>query len=58
MRRADYVRFERAFERLYLQYCHAGMSPHLARDRAADDAWAEYERYCDEKLEERKTDLC
>ena len=58
MKRADYVRFERAFERLYLQYCQAGMPPHLARDRAADDAWAEYECYCDEKLEERKTDLC
>jgi hypothetical protein len=56
MNRARQAMFERFFERLYKEYCEAGMSPETAREKAADDAWAEYDRYCDEKLDERKTD--
>jgi hypothetical protein len=48
--------FEREFERLYQIYCDAEMSPHLARDRAADDAWAAYETYCEDKRDEMRHD--
>ena len=58
MKRSHQAMFERCFERLYLEYCNCGMPPHVAREMAADDAWTQYEAYCDEKLEQRKTDLC
>jgi hypothetical protein len=55
MRRSHQAMFDRAFDRFYLEYCNAGIPPHIAREQAADEAWAQYERYCDEKLEEIKT---
>jgi hypothetical protein len=59
MRRSHQAMFNRAFDQLYLEYCNAGVPPHIAREHAADEAWTQYEQYCDEKLEEIKTgDRC
>jgi hypothetical protein len=50
MKRSHQAMFERAFGRFYLEFCEAGLPPQMAREQAHDAAWAEYERYCDEKL--------
>jgi hypothetical protein len=54
MRRSHQLMFEHAFERIYMALCEMGVPPDRARERAADTAWAEYERYCDDKLAELK----
>ena len=52
MRAAHLAMFNRAYEYEYQKLCDAGVPAHIAREKAADKAWDQYERYCEDKRDE------